>query len=27
VLAQALRESLSELFEATHGPRHLTVAE
>ena len=27
VLAQALRESLTELLEATRGPRHLTVAE
>ena len=27
VLAQAMRESLTELLEATQGPRHLTVAE
>jgi len=27
LLAQALRESLTELLEATRGPRHLTVAE
>jgi WS/DGAT/MGAT family acyltransferase len=27
VLAQSLRESLTELLEATRGPRHLTVAE